>query len=283
MFTEDEYESAKSSFIKALNISPESKKIKLWLRKCNAELEDELQYENSNKMKEKMEEEKMETKIEPKMEEKKIEENSKQENQQIPIKPAPRFRHEWFQTDSLVTVELFAKSIKTQDLNVSINEQNLVIVIKITDGNEFILDLELFDKIIPSESSYVLLSTKIEIKLKKQNLSRWKTLENTGDNPTLKPNHAQPALVYPSSRGAKNWDDIVKSEPEEEPTGDHALDKLFKDIFKGGTEEQRKAMMKSYVESGGTVLSTNWDEVGSKKVEGQAPSGLEMKSWNEDK
>lgn len=33
------------------------------------------------------------------------------------------------------------------------------------------------------------------------------------------------------------------------------------------------------VESNGTVLSTNWKEVGSKKVEGSPPDGMEMKKW----
>jgi hypothetical protein len=33
------------------------------------------------------------------------------------------------------------------------------------------------------------------------------------------------------------------------------------------------------VESNGTVLSTNWKEVGTKKVEGSPPDGMEMKKW----
>ena len=33
------------------------------------------------------------------------------------------------------------------------------------------------------------------------------------------------------------------------------------------------------VESNGTVLSTNWKDVGKKKIEGSAPTGMEMKKW----
>lgn len=33
------------------------------------------------------------------------------------------------------------------------------------------------------------------------------------------------------------------------------------------------------VESNGTVLSTNWKEVGSKVVEGNPPDGMEVKKW----
>ncbi len=40
------------------------------------------------------------------------------------------------------------------------------------------------------------------------------------------------------------------------------LNAFFKKIFSQGDDDQRRAMMKSYVESNGTVLSTNWNEVG---------------------
>jgi len=40
-------------------------------------------------------------------------------------------------------------------------------------------------------------------------------------------------------------------------------------------------MNKSFVESGGTVLSTNWGDVGNRNVEGTPPSGLEMKKWSD--
>ena len=40
-----------------------------------------------------------------------------------------------------------------------------------------------------------------------------------------------------------------------------ALNKMFQSIYSGGTDEQKKAMIKSYQESGGTALSTDWNEV----------------------
>jgi len=39
-------------------------------------------------------------------------------------------------------------------------------------------------------------------------------------------------------------------------------------------------MMKSYQESGGTTLSTNWDEVKKAPVEVKPPAGSEWKKWN---
>ena len=41
-------------------------------------------------------------------------------------------------------------------------------------------------------------------------------------------------------------------------------------------------MMKSFQESNGTVLSTNWDEVGKKPVECTPPEGMVVKKWGED-
>lgn len=37
--------------------------------------------------------------------------------------------------------------------------------------------------------------------------------------------------------------------------------------------------MQFQVESNGTVLSTNWKDVGQKKVEGTPPDGMELKKW----
>ncbi len=46
-----------------------------------------------------------------------------------------------------------------------------------------------------------------------------------------------------------------------------------------GDEDTRRAMMKSFVESNGTVLSTNWKDVGQKTVECTPPDGMEVKKY----
>lgn len=52
---------------------------------------------------------------------------------------------------------------------------------------------------------------------------------------------------------------------------------ICRDIYANADEDTRRAMVKSYVESNGTSLSTNWQEVGSKTMETLPPQGMEPK------
>lgn len=94
-----------------------------------------------------------------------------------------------------------------------------------------------------------------------------------------------PVLNYPTSstKGPKNWDKIAKDVEEEEKKeqleGDAAVNKLFQQIYADSSDEVKRAMMKSYMESKGTVLSTNWKEVAKDKVECKPPDGMEFKKW----
>lgn len=69
----------------------------------------------------------------------------------------------------------------------------------------------------------------------------------------------------------KNWDAIIE-DFEKEEREDQSVNDLFKQIYEAGSEEVRRAMNKSFQESGGTVLSTNWSNVADKKVEPKPPS-----------
>lgn len=50
------------------------------------------------------------------------------------------------------------------------------------------------------------------------------------------------------------------------------VDSFFKKLYADADPDTRRAMMKSYTESQGTALSTNWSEVGKGKVDPKPPS-----------
>ncbi|KIW68281.1 hypothetical protein PV04_04238 [Phialophora macrospora] len=56
--------------------------------------------------------------------------------------------------------------------------------------------------------------------------------------------------------------------------GGDAVDGFFKKLYAGADEDTRRAMMKSFYESNGTALSTNWKDVGARHVD-------EVKSSND--
>ena len=64
----------------------------------------------------------------------------------------------------------------------------------------------------------------------------------------------------------KDWSKIEKqllAEEEEDRKNysKQSVDDFFKQIYANATDEQKRAMVKSFQTSNGTVLSTNWDEV----------------------
>ncbi|XP_063719905.1 uncharacterized protein LOC134846463 [Symsagittifera roscoffensis] len=210
----------------------------------------------------------------------------------------PEIRKDFYQKDNLVCVSFYVKNINEDQSTIDIQDRSLAVKLSNPDGLHE-ESFELFTEIEAARSSYKILSSKLELKLYAKSYLKWTTVQKSKDGTTPTPagavivptnngdvsaQHAQ--LSYPTSSKKKSADwnkleqDVIKEEKEEKKEGDEGLNSLFQNIFKDGTPEQQRAMMKSFTESGGTVLSTNWDEVGSKKVEVQPPDGMEFKKWD---
>lgn len=86
-----------------------------------------------------------------------------------------------------------------------------------------------------------------------------------------------PAYPTSSKSGPKDWDNIAQDDDDEENNAD--VDSFFKKLYQNSTPEQQRAMMKSYTESNGTALSTDWSSVAKGKVETTPPTGMEEKKW----
>lgn len=87
-----------------------------------------------------------------------------------------------------------------------------------------------------------------------------------------------PAYPTSSKSGPKDWDTIGKDDDDDEEAKD--VNFFFKQLYKDSTPEQQRAMMKSYIESNGTALSTDWSQVSKGKVETSPPTGTEAKKWD---
>jgi len=211
-----------------------------------------------------------------------IMERIKQAQQNPPSKPpSSRIKHEWIQTEDKVNVTVYIRNVKKEDCKIQINPTSLEVNINLGES-EYVLDLELCDEINPNQSRYNILSTKIEIDLKKVNSARWPSLEKSeSSEPQQWGSINTVSEEAPKKKTAKDWDKLSR-DIEKDTKDDGNLNTFFQEIFKGGDEDQRRAIEKSFYESGGTVLSTNWSEVGKGKVEGSPPKGLEMKNYKDD-
>ncbi|XP_012866325.1 PREDICTED: suppressor of G2 allele of SKP1 homolog [Dipodomys ordii] len=205
-------------------------------------------------------------------------------NQSVSQRTQSKIKYDWYQTESQVIITLMIKNVQKNDVNVEFSEKELSALVKLSSGEDYNLKLRLLHPIIPEQSTFKVLSTKIEIKMKKPEAVRWEKLEGQGDVPTPKQFIADVKNLYPSSSHyTRNWDKLVGEIKEEEKNekleGDAALNKLFQQIYSDGSDEVKRAMNKSFMESGGTVLSTNWSDVGKRKVEINPPDDMEWKKY----
>ncbi|KAI5952393.1 SGT1 [Candida jiufengensis] len=301
-------------FQKAKSYDCNESTLDMWLSKCEYDLKNHPDWniddDDDDEFKLDYEQPKEEPKEVPKLEELDIDEEEKQQPKSATataskesIKPtttqtqpsikstnidvinkiAPlntKIRDDWYQTNEQVIITIYAKNVPQDKLDIKFDSNSLSISFpnKITNS-EYNYNLDpLFDEINPSESSYKVYGTKLEIYLKKTTPTKWSTLEKPQSTTTTS-SDSTPA--YPTSSKKKiNWNKFTVDDKEVGASGDGSND-FFQNIYKDMDEDSRRAMMKSYVQSNGTVLTTNWKEAKDKEFETSPPDGMVAKKWGQ--
>lgn len=232
-----------------------------------------------------------------------------------PANPQGKRLYGWFQTPQSVTVRFYTEGVASGGHDVQVEEDGtaLSVCLPRVGGSEFQYDLGLFAP-VAADAASIAVSVEpkaVEVTLQKVDPVLWPALLPLPKGSavalpapvpvaTSAPALADHGLgtvqqatdvaaaavarnVYPSSNPrakGKNWDEIEKElEEEDKPQGEAALQALFRQIYSKADPDTRRAMIKSFQTSGGTVLSTNWKEVAAKDYETDrpAPAGMEWK------
>ncbi|XP_041440283.1 protein SGT1 homolog [Xenopus laevis] len=93
-----------------------------------------------------------------------------------------KYRHDWYQTESHIIITVMIKNVQKNNVHVQFSERELTVNMNLPSEENYSLKLHLRHVIIPEQSIFKVLSTKVEIKFKKSEAIRWETLEGKADN-----------------------------------------------------------------------------------------------------
>lgn len=204
-----------------------------------------------------------------------------------------RGRFDYFQTETQVIVSVYQKGCRQDDVQLDLEGQAMHLTIKEPSPQGSLHIAPLFAPVDTVNAGIRVLATKVEVSLQKaQPGVHWPSLQGAaGDTAaTAQPSSASvqgssTLQSAPVARQRSKWDSFKDDDEEgadKEGSGaaeDASIDAFFKKLYADADEDTRRAMMKSYQESGGTSLSTNWDEVRKGRVEAKPPQGMEARKW----
>lgn len=208
-------------------------------------------------------------------------------------------KYQYYQNDNFMTISILEANVKPEQIQVEFETKHLSVVIE-KEGRKFtVIYSSLYDEINVEKSKIKFMDEKVLIKLNKMNEHEWHDLFERGESKktsvkkdsitkTSSSSTSSTTVAKPVTRpyaSHKDWNaierDVVREEENETPDGEEAVQKLFQSIYKNANEDTRRAMIKSFQTSGGTCLSTNWEEVEKKDYEKDriVPKGQEWKNW----
>uniref|UniRef100_A0A1I7XZ04 SGS domain-containing protein n=1 Tax=Steinernema glaseri TaxID=37863 RepID=A0A1I7XZ04_9BILA len=183
---------------------------------------------------------------------------------------AQKPRYEWFQTERAITVTVLKRGLSSsEDVQVAYAD----CVLKISAQGEAIFEGRLSHPVEKTRFSLQVTPRKVELQMPKTTADRWAQLLADTAEPKVR---VGPMTKVDWNRLEK---EVIEEEKQElkEDDGDTGMTKALRQLYQSVDPDMQRAIMKSYVESGGTVLNMNWDEVKNKKIEVSPPAGLEYR------
>lgn len=87
-----------------------------------------------------------------------------------------QFKREWYQSNDIVTIAFFIKNLSKDKVSFTFNESSFDFTVE--GMPQYNLHMDLFKKIVPTECSFTVSPSKVEIKLKKAvSREKWESLE----------------------------------------------------------------------------------------------------------
>ncbi|CAF1268840.1 unnamed protein product [Rotaria sordida] len=249
LYNQDLKEEALQVFVRGLEFDSANEQLKIWQHKCEKELAEQ----NLVTMVVSIEKEKLTTNTTP----------------VLPLPPA-KIKHSFYQTDSVVTIQIPIKGLKKDQVQINIHTKIP------SSGQDYSLEVDLAYPIDSSRTNFNVTSSNIEIKLYKRQAIQWISLDAqstaTKAQPPVPMNRplVEKVPCYPSSSlHAKNWDQLeaeIKRDEKENKDDMGDANAIFQRLYQDSDENTRRAMNKSMYESGGTCLNMNWEEVSKGRV-----------------
>uniref|UniRef100_A0A915DPM3 Uncharacterized protein n=1 Tax=Ditylenchus dipsaci TaxID=166011 RepID=A0A915DPM3_9BILA len=185
-------------------------------------------------------------------------------------------KYDWYQTEGQVFIVLSKRNQAVEDCRIDFSpspDASSKQSIQVFAKDEVVFQTKLYGQVQPNKATIQVTPFKIEVRLAKISNERWATLsiEDTSSSTTAvaqadSQTTNEEDVELPKKKEQPNWDKMGKDAEEEEFENSDPSTKLFKKIYAGSDDETRRAMLKSMQESNGTVLNTNWAEVGKKKI-----------------
>ena len=87
----------------------------------------------------------------------------------------PRYKHQWYQSLSHVTLEVLAKKVNPADATIVIESGRVTVTINDdrAPDDPYVLDLNLFGKVLPKDCKTSIGAAKVEVRLKKAEAAQW--------------------------------------------------------------------------------------------------------------